>query len=231
MEMPSPGALYMEQDIKWPDYDGSNESLHFDPEPTWSNDVEAIRAFRKTESGGVYNYRNKVLMGMAQTRVLNYPPEVTAKEDVDFTIPTDVVRPDTDEEILMMSVLEMQGLLRTGQLTSVELTEISLAMLDKYDPEFNMLEVALKDLAMEKANMADEMFAAGEYVSAIQGIPFAIKVLYSTCRSFGFLFYEAINSLVLLLTPLRTHTMWRGTPLPTVRGSFSRTLCKLSHLL
>jgi hypothetical protein len=122
-------------------------------EPTWSADVEAVRAFRLTESGGVYNYRNKVLMGMSQTRVLNDPPSVTAKEDVNFFIPLNVTRPETDEEIMMMSVLEMQGLLRTGQLTSVELTNIALAMLEKYDPEFNMLEVALTELAMEKAKL------------------------------------------------------------------------------
>jgi hypothetical protein len=147
------------------------------PRYTWSADIEAVRAFRLTESGGVYNYRNKVLMGMSQTRVLNDPPSVTAKDDVNFFIPLNITRPETDEEIMMMSVLEMQGLLRTGQLTSVELTNISLAMLEKYDPEFNMLEVALTELAMEKAKLADEMFSVGEYKSAIQGIPFASRTL------------------------------------------------------
>ncbi|CAB9517155.1 Glutamyl-tRNA(Gln) amidotransferase subunit A [Seminavis robusta] len=136
--VPSQGAQYFEYDIKWNDYDGTNGSLHFEPEPTWGEDVEAIRAFRDTESGGVYNYRNKVLMGMAQTRILNDPSNVTAKDDVEFDIPLDVVRPESDEEILMMSVLEMQGLLRSGQITSVELTNISLSLLDKYDPEYNM---------------------------------------------------------------------------------------------
>ena len=96
---------------------------------------------------------------MPQTRVLNKPPSVTAKEDVAFDVPMDVVRPNTDEEIMMMSVLEMQGLLRLGQLTSVELTNIALAMLEKYDPKFNMNEVALRDLAMEKAEVVGAMFA------------------------------------------------------------------------
>ncbi len=124
---------------------------------------------------------------MSQTRVLNEPPGVTAKEDVVFDVPMDVVRPDTDEGIMMMSVLEMQGLLRSGQLTSVELTNIALGMLERYDPEFNMREVSLTDLAMEKAELADAMFASGEYISAIQGIPFAIKVIPSTsCACFPF---------------------------------------------
>ena len=170
----SPGDFYMKNEISWPDYDGSEGSLHFDPEPTWSDDVEAVRRFRETESGSVYNYRNKVLMGMAQTRVLNEPPSVTGKDEVMFDIPN-VTRPSTDTEIMMLSVLEMQGLLRSGQITSVELTNIALAMLEKYDPEFNMLEVSLTDLALAKAAEADELFAAGTYKSVIQGIPFAIK--------------------------------------------------------
>lgn len=57
VQVPSSGAHYMESDINWPYYDGSNTSLHFEAEPTWSADVEAVRAFRDTESGGVYNYR------------------------------------------------------------------------------------------------------------------------------------------------------------------------------
>jgi hypothetical protein len=119
-----------------------------------------------------------VLMGMAQSRVLNDPPSVTAKEDVVFDIPTDVVLPDTDEGIMMLSVLEMQGLLRSGSLTSVQLTNIAFDMLEKYDAEFNMLEVELKDLALRVAGEADALFAAGQFLSPIQGIPFAIKDTY-----------------------------------------------------
>ena len=194
-----------------PYYDGSNTSLHFEAEPTWSADIEAVRAFRLTESGGVYNYRNKVLMGMSQTRVLNDPPSVTAKDDVNFFIPLNITRPETDEEIMMMSVLEMQGLLRTGQLTSVELTNISLAMLEKYDPEFNMLEVALTELAMEKAKLADEMFSVGEYKSAIQGIPFAIKDTYDVAgyaTAYGS--WEFMENVVTTESPLVTYAIEAG---------------------
>merc|ERR1719487_2905110 len=75
----------------------------------------------------------------------------------------------------MLSILEMQSLLRAGSLTSVELTTIGLKMLKKYDPEYNMLEVELETIAMEAAKKADAEFAKGNYVSFVQGIPFAIK--------------------------------------------------------
>jgi len=54
------GNVYMQEMIKVTDYDNSEGSLHFDPEPTWGNDVEASRKFRTLESGGAYSYRNKV---------------------------------------------------------------------------------------------------------------------------------------------------------------------------
>lgn len=118
-------------------------------------------------------------MGMSQTTILNQPPSVTAKDDVVFDIPANVVRPDTDKEILMLSVLEMAALLRQRSLTSVELTNMALSMLEMYDPEYNMLEVELKELALNVAAEADAMFANGTIVSEIQGIPFAIKDTYN----------------------------------------------------
>ena len=90
----------------------------------------------------------------------------------------------------MLSVLEMQGLLRTGQLTATELTTIALECLEKYDPEYNMLEVELKDLAYSIAAEADAKFAAGEFVSPIQGIPFAVK---DTVRQLYFQHHLYIN--------------------------------------
>lgn len=177
----SQGDMYFLDGIAWADYDDSADSFHFsaDEPAKWAADIEAVRRFRETETGSeVYNYRNKVLMGMSQTRVLNDPPFVTPKEDVVFDIPLDVELPDSEEGIMMLSVLEMQGLLRSGKLTAVELTSIALGMLETYDPEFNMLEVALTDLAYAKAEEADAMLLAGEYISPIMGIPFAIKDTY-----------------------------------------------------
>ena len=141
----SPGAVYMEDMLLWDDYDDSPNSKHFrDHLGDWPERVNASRNFRNSPSGSAYNYRNKVLMGMAQTTVLNEPPEVTPKDAVDFQIPENVALPDTDEGIMMLSVLEMQSLLRSGAITSTQLTTIALNMLEMYDPEYNMLEVELR---------------------------------------------------------------------------------------
>lgn len=171
------GKFYMETTIqagKYP-YESDPASFWFKGTSSWHKDVTASRKFRTLPEGKkAYNYRSKVMMGMAQTNVLNSPPSVTDPYSVSFTLPT-VTKPDTEEGIMMLSILEMQALLRAGSLTSKELTDIALKMLKKYDPEYNMLEVELETIAYAQAAKADAEFAKGNYVSFVQGIPFAIK--------------------------------------------------------
>jgi len=210
----SVGAVYMEEMLKWPDYDDAEDSMHWRPNEDWSDRVVAARAFRETSSGNIYNYRSKTLMGMASSRVLNEPPTTTSKDAVTFILPN-VTRPDTDEEMMMLSVLEMQALLRKGDLTSVELTNIALAMLDKYDNEFNMNEVDTRDLALRIAAEADALFAAGEYRSFIQGIPFAVKDTYDVAgyaTAYGS--WEFMENIVETESPLVTFAVENyGVPL------------------
>eukprot|EP00977_Amphora_coffeiformis_P002492 scaffold464_cov181-Amphora_coffeaeformis.AAC.30 len=206
------GETYMEDFILWPEYDMSEGSLHFtDTNSRWSNQITAARAFRETASGSEYNYRNKVLMGLAQTRILNDSEETTPKEDVVFDIPVNVTRPAMDEAIMMLSVLEMQALLRQGDLTSVELTNIALGMLAKYDPEYNMLEVSLTDLALRLAEEADALIAEGTFLSPIHGIPFAVKDTYDVAgyaTAYGS--FEFLDNIVETESPLVTYAVNAG---------------------
>ena len=165
----------------------------------------------------LYNYRNKILMGQAQTRVLNEAPETIPKEDVVFE--QDVVLPDTDEAIMMLSVLEMQALLRQGNLTATNLTNIALTMLEKYDPEFNMVEVPTFDLALELEAEADANFEQGIFLSPIQGIPFAIKDTYDVAgyaTAYGS--WEFLNNVVFTESPLVTFAVEAGA-IPLFKSS------------
>lgn len=158
-------------------------------------------------------------MGQSQTRVLNEAPSTTSKEDVFFDLPQNVSLPDTDEGIMMLSVLEMQALLREGALTAVQLTNISLSMLEKYDPEFNMVEVPTFDLAMDLATEADANFAAGIFLSPIQGIPFAIKDTYDVAgyaTAYGS--WEFLENVVQTESPLVTFAVEAGA-IPLFKSS------------
>merc|ERR550537_777802 len=108
----------------------------------------------------------------------------------------------------MLSILEMQALLRAGSLTSKELVDIGLAMLKKYDPEYNMLEVELETMAYAQAAKADAEFAKGNYVSFIQGIPFAVKDTFDVAGAatmYGS--FEFADNVVQTESPLVTYAI------------------------
>jgi len=204
------GKFYMDTTIqaaKYP-YDSDTSGFWFKGTSNWHKDVEASRKFRTLPEGKkAYNYRNKVIMGMAQTNVLNKPPSVTDPDSVTFTLPT-VTKPATEEGIMMLSILEMQSLLRAGSLTSVELTNIALKMLKKYDPEYNMLEVELETMALAKAAEADVEFGKGAYHSYVQGIPFAIKDTFDIAGAatmYGS--FEFADNVVQTESPLVTYAL------------------------
>ena len=193
----------------------SEGSLHYkagigDDNP-WPKDVTASRVFRTLPAGkDAYNYRSKVLMGMAQTRVLNEPPSTTPKDAVTFTLPS-LSKPATPEGIMMLSVLEMQSLLRSGQMTSMELTGIAFDMLEKYDAEFNMVEVPSRDLALQYAAAADSDFSKNIFKSYVQGIPFAIKDTYDLAgHATAYGSWEYLDNVVDTESPLVTYALQAG---------------------
>ena len=93
----------------------SEGSLHYkagigDDNP-WPKDVTASRVFRTLPAKDAYNYRSKVLMGMAQTRILNEPLDhAEGRGHVHAAEPAGDAR-----GIMMLSVLEMQSLLRSAR--------------------------------------------------------------------------------------------------------------------
>jgi Asp-tRNA(Asn)/Glu-tRNA(Gln) amidotransferase A subunit family amidase len=70
-------------------------------------------------------------------------------------------------------------LIRTKQVTSVELTEMYLARLKKYNPQLLCAVTITDDLAMRQARAADQEIAAGRYRGPLHGIPWGIKDLAS----------------------------------------------------
>ncbi len=92
-------------------------------------------------------------------------------------LPEAVQRPETDSEIAFMTVAELGVLLRTGQLTSVELTQIYLNRIEQYDPILEGVITLTADLALVQAARADEELAAGIDRGPLHGIPYGSKDL------------------------------------------------------
>ncbi len=91
-----------------------------------------------------------------------------------------VTRPEDLEELAFLPVTQLAGLLRTRQVTSLELTEMYLARLKRYAPVLECVACYTEDLAYEQARRADDEIARGIYRGPLHGIPWGAKDLLAT---------------------------------------------------
>jgi Asp-tRNA(Asn)/Glu-tRNA(Gln) amidotransferase A subunit family amidase len=85
--------------------------------------------------------------------------------------------PDDIESLAFYSVRDLGELIRTGKVTSTELTTMYLERLKTYGPELECVITLTEDLALEQARRADEEIAAGNYRGPLHGIPYGAKDL------------------------------------------------------
>ncbi len=74
---------------------------------------------------------------------------------------------------------ELSALLRTRQITSVQLTEIYLQRLRRFDPLLRCVVSFTDDLAFRQARQADQEISAGLYRGPLHGVPWGAKDLIS----------------------------------------------------
>lgn len=89
----------------------------------------------------------------------------------------DVKRPDNLEDVAFYPVTQLAELVRTRQVTSVELTEMYLARLKHYNKYLECVVTFTDALAMEQARRADAEIAAGKVRGPLHGIPWGAKDL------------------------------------------------------
>ncbi|XP_022143480.1 uncharacterized protein LOC111013354 isoform X2 [Momordica charantia] len=139
--------------------------------------VPITRANRKlvaSENGGLHNPSPLVFKpGWADERFRHrngrfcYPPVSGVK------------RPKNDEDIAFMSVLELGELVKTKQVTSLELVQIFLQRLKRYNHVLEAVVSFTEELAHKQAKEADELFARGVYLGPLHGIPYGLKDIIS----------------------------------------------------
>jgi Asp-tRNA(Asn)/Glu-tRNA(Gln) amidotransferase A subunit family amidase len=88
-----------------------------------------------------------------------------------------VTRPRNLEEAAFWSVTQLGELIRTKQARSVELTEMYLGRLKKFNPKLYCAVTITEELAMRQAREADQEIAAGRYRGPLHGIPYGVKDL------------------------------------------------------
>src|SRR5687767_1021908 len=86
-----------------------------------------------------------------------------------------VRRPANLEDVAFWPVRHLAELIRTKRVTSLELTEMYLARLHRYNAKLNNVVTFLDDLARAQAKQADAEIAAGKYKGPLHGIPWGAK--------------------------------------------------------
>ncbi|GAB2801842.1 amidase [Rhabdobacter roseus] len=85
--------------------------------------------------------------------------------------------PKNRDELAYYTVAELGQLIKTRQISSVELTTFFLDRLKKYDAQLHCVITLTDDLALAQARRADAELAAGTYRGPLHGIPYGAKDL------------------------------------------------------
>jgi len=101
------------------------------------------------------------------------------KAEFRMSRPPHVTRPQNLEEVAFWQVTHLAELIRTRQVTSVELTEMYIARIKRHNPKLLCVVTLTEDLALRQARTADREIAAGHYRGPLHGIPWGIKDLAS----------------------------------------------------
>jgi len=105
-----------------------------------------------------------------------------------FTMPTgpssfkassssNVVLPTNRDELAFYTIGQLGELIRTKQISSVELTKFFLNRLKTYDPKLHCVITLTEELALSQAKRADDELKAGKYRGPLHGIPYGAKDL------------------------------------------------------
>ncbi|MCD4698343.1 MAG: amidase [Bacteroidales bacterium] len=175
-------------------------SLAIDQDDTIT--VETLKATEKIAGITLNNKeRNEILEGVKSNletynnfreQHLNYysypsvvfnpvPPGVTFNQERQQAIFSEikVVRPQNIEDVAFYSVIQLANLIKTKQVSSLELTKLYLSRLKKFDGDLKFVVTYTEELALKQAKKADEEIASGYYKGLLHGIPYGIKDLFS----------------------------------------------------
>jgi Asp-tRNA(Asn)/Glu-tRNA(Gln) amidotransferase A subunit family amidase len=119
--------------------------------------------------------------GVSPALVFDPRPEgfapVGTEQPPRWSDPGRVRRPENLEELAFAPVAELSALLRSHQVTSVELTELFLSRLRRHGPELECVITLLDTRALQAARRADAELAAGRWRGPLHGVPCGVKDL------------------------------------------------------
>ena len=86
----------------------------------------------------------------------------------------------TDRDLAFASIAELAPRLAAREISPVELTDATLARIERLEPQLNAYITVTAESARHAARAAEAAILAGHYHGPLHGIPVAIKDLYAT---------------------------------------------------
>jgi len=83
--------------------------------------------------------------------------------------------PGSSPEVTGLALSEVSAQVRTGAVSSVQLTEACLARIAVYEPKLNAFITVMRTEALAQARQRDAEFRAGQWRGPLHGIPIALK--------------------------------------------------------
>ncbi|MCU0285207.1 MAG: amidase [Acidobacteria bacterium] len=105
--------------------------------------------------------------------------EIKDSPKVEYQLPV-IKAPAKIEDLAFAPVTVLASLIKSRQITSVQLTEMYLKRLQQYGPKLHCVITLTEDLAMAQARKADQEIAVGHYRGPLHGIPWGAKDLLAT---------------------------------------------------
>jgi aspartyl-tRNA(Asn)/glutamyl-tRNA(Gln) amidotransferase subunit A len=81
---------------------------------------------------------------------------------------------------VFMPIRSLGDLIKTRQVSPVDLTQVFLDRLQDMGPTFNAVVTLTRDLALQQARQSEEEIASGRYRGPLHGIPYGAKDLLAT---------------------------------------------------
>jgi Asp-tRNA(Asn)/Glu-tRNA(Gln) amidotransferase A subunit family amidase len=151
--------------------------------------------FNETELKSMVDAANQNLARYEEMRAIHIPNDVSPPFHFSALVPgievnrtklpfrlsaaPAVKRPANLEDVAFWPLRHLAELVKSRQVTSLELTEMYLARLHRYNAKLNNVVTFLDDHGRAEAKHADAEIAAGKYKGPLHGIPWGAKDIIS----------------------------------------------------
>lgn len=85
-----------------------------------------------------------------------------------------------DEKYAFASIRQLAGEIQSGHISPVDLIDMFLARIERYDSKLNSFITLTPDVARREAKQAEMEIRAGKYRGLLHGIPWGVKDIYDT---------------------------------------------------